>query len=325
MSKQVAIFLAGQHGDQMTAMSCLKFKEELWGSDCHIIWYSSKENMDLFAHQDIEVREFPRGYGYPEMVVEENRKLFIQGLPPAWEDFLPLVDENNMLNIELAKSYPSLAGIDIGYFPAPHQVPMSFRNGLNYPLVSKKVFKIPDEYEWHPVLKFSDEERQNVKEFIDSMGEGKKVLVETFAGSGQSVLDESMIEMIIWQCQYHWPGCKLIFASHKYLRAKEEFPQGFFEKENIYSAKQFTVRQCALIAGHCDLILSVSSGITVAASCWENKDKACPILQFTGSAVCGTAEIALSDFEMVTADYKPFEKARDEYQDKLLEMLNKYK
>lgn len=43
-----------------------------------------------------------------------------------------------------------------------------------------------------------------------------------------------------------------------------------------------------------------------------------------GSEVCGTRDLALGHFEAVTADYKRFEDAKDEYHSKLIELLNKY-
>jgi len=317
--KTIGIFLAGQQGDIMAASSVLKYREELWGN-AKIVWYIDDINRDLLAHQDIELRTFPRGFGYPEMVIEENKKLIELGREPIWEDWKPLVDENNHLNLELKKDYPSLADIDYGYFPAPHQIPVTKRHNVEYSNCSKMVFGIPDSYEWHPYLEFSEEDYDKVEYFLDKIGKGKIVCFETFAGSGQSLLDEEMIVKAMSICKEYWEDCIFIFASHKFLRKNETFPSYLFEQYGVYSCALFTVRQCALIAGSSDLIISVSSGITVAASCWYNKPA--PILQFCGSEICSTKSIALGRFELVTADEKSLSSAKNEFYEKLKILLN---
>lgn len=321
--KTIGIFLHGQQGDIMSAMSVLRYRNELWGDDHKIVWYSSKENFDLFKHQDIEVREFPRGFGYPDMVKTENKKLVDAGKEPIWEDWSPLVDGNNQLNLQLKNNFPSLVGIDGGYFPAPHQVPVPKRHGISYPDVSRKVFGISDNIEWHPVLKFSEDEKLRATEFIKNMGEGKRVIIESFAGSGQSRMNEEMIVATMNKCNDIWGKCNFIFASHKFLRDNETFPAYLFENSKVHSSKEFTVRQCALICAQSDLMISVSSGITVAASCWDLPQP--PTIQFTGSYICSTRTLAKSHFELVTADDKTFDAAQQEYFDKLEKLLNHYK
>lgn len=303
--RTVAIFMHGQNGDIMEAMGFLKYLDALeymdtWGK-CRIVWYASMENWDIFKHQDIEVREFPRGFGYPEMVVEENRKLIEKGEAPVWEDWKPLVDENNHLNLELKKNYPSLNDIDYGYFPAPHQVPANKREGIEYGLVAKKVYGIPDKWPWHPVLKFSDQERQDAVDFMNGLlYYTKTVAIESFAGSGQSAMNDANIREAMRLCREILGPCNFIFVSHKYLRTQEQFPEDILNQDGVYSAKQFTVRQCALVVGKCDLLISVSSGISVASSCWDNK--ATPIIQYCGSRICSTQAIALGRFELADSE-----------------------
>lgn len=323
MGKRVAICCHGQVGDIMTAMSVLKYKNELWGSDCKVVWFASKENWDIFKHSHIEVREFPRGFGYPEMVVEENRKLIEKGELPVWEDWKPLVDENNHLNLELAKNVPSLSEFDFGYFPAPHQVPHNKRLNVDYPNVSRKVFGLPNNYEWHPVLEFSDEEKIKADEYMTKLPSGKIIFWETFAGSGQTFLTEEMVERGMWICREYWKGCNFIFGSHKFLSGNEQFPQGFFERNGVYSCSDFTARQTALISGRCDLILSVSSGLCVAASCWGNNPV--PIIQAAGSFICSTQSLALGKFELVTSEHKSYETAKDDFYLALINHLTENK
>lgn len=321
--KTIAIFLAGQSGDIMEASGVLRYRKELWG-DHKLVWFIDDANRDLLKHQDIELREFPRGFGYPEMVVEENKKLVDAGKEPIWEDWQPLVDENNHLNLELKKNFTSLDDIDYGYFPAPHQIPVTKRHNIEYSNCSKIVFGVPEHWAWHPVLDFDEEDFEAAEQFEIEIGKGNKfVYIETFAGSGQSLLDSEMIAKAMDLCNKYWGNCKFIFASHKFLRNHETFPEFLFKSRNVYSCAKFSVRQCALIAGGSDLILSVSSGLTVAASCWYNKPVA--ILQFAGSEVCSTKAIALGRFELVTADEKSLSNAKEEYYQRLIQLLNEYK
>lgn len=319
--KTIGILCHGQVGDCMVITSVFRYRKELWG-DCKIIWWIAEENKDLLKYQDVEVRIFPRGFGYPQMVIEENKKL--EGTDkPIWEDWLPLVDANNHLNLELKNNYPSLTELDYGYFPAPHQVSVIKRHGWEYSEVSKKVFGVPDHYEWHPSLLFSNEERNNAGIFINNLPPGKKIFWETFAGSGQSRANKEMIQRSMDICREQWPGCIFIFASHKFLREEEEWPLWLIEQLDVYLARKFTARQCALIANLSDLMISVSSGITVASSAWDIRQP--PTIQFCGSTVCGTKYISHCDFKLVTADDKPFEYAKAEYYAKLTELLKTYK
>lgn len=320
--KTVAIFMAGQAGDILSASSVLRYRDELWGNH-KLVWYIDDANRDLLKYQDIELRTFPRGFGYPEMVIEENLKLVEQGKEPVWEDWAPLVNPDNTMNTELKKQYPSLADIDIGYFPAPHQMPVSRRHGIDYPNVSRKVFGIPDHYEWHPVIMCHPEELDMAAIFIEDMAEGKTVMIETFAGSGQSKMFEEMVIGAMNICEREWGACNFLFASHKFLRHKEQFPEGFFEAPNVYSLAEFTVRQCGIVAKMSDLLISVSSGITVAASAWGAPQP--PTVQFTGSFICSTKSLANGPFMLVTADGKPLRAAEMEFYNDLTETLKKYK
>lgn len=329
MSKTIGIFCAGQAGDCMTISSVLKYKNELWGEDAKIVWYISNDNKDLLKHQDIEIREFPRGYGYPQMVLDENAKLIEQGKEPIWEDWQPLVDKNNHMNLELKSNYPSLADIDFGYFPAPHQISVQKRHGWEYAICSKKVFGINDDLAWHPVLKFSEEEIREVNEFWDKIfllffnPKGKVVAIESFAGSGQSKISDIQIINSMDICKRIYPDCNFIFMSHKFVNGNEKFPEGLTDSVGITTASHFTVRQCALVVGKCDLLISVSSGIAVASSCWGNHPT--PIIQLCGSLVCSTKLLSLGRFELITTDDKTPKDWWNEFEMKLIQILNDIK
>jgi len=311
LSGKVGIGLPGQAGDLMTAMSALYYREQFFPGK-EIVWFANMPNIDCLKYAQIsEVRAWPwPGNGLPPDAVGDYDKL--------------VCNENNRLNKELAKNYEALADLDEMYFPAPWMLAPQKRHGIDYPNCSRKVFGIPNDYPWHPVLEFSDSELLNVYQFMTKTRTTKNILFETFAGSSQSKLTHEMVIEAIRLCKQEWPGCKIYFASHKYLREQENFPEGFFEQENVFSCSQFTVRQCGILNNHVDLIISVSSGITVACSHWGAKNT--PVIQYTGSFICSTKSLAEGrEFELITADNKTPEQSQNEFYYALTNLLNKYK
>jgi hypothetical protein len=319
LSGKVGVFLPGQNGDLMTAMSVLKYRDQVFGNK-EIIWFANMPNADALRYAPIsEVRPWPWAGN---------------GLPDGTPDFYPLLcDENNRLNKELAKKYELTADLDDGYFPAPWMLPPQKRHGIDYPNCSRKVFGIPDDYPWHPLLGFSDEEKKDATRFIINTVKPFKftkpgsmlVFVETFAGSSQSIMNDDMIRRAIGILRMDFPRHWIfIFGSHKYLRTEEEFPDGWFQQEGFYSAAQFSPRQCALIADQCDLMISVSSGITVGASAWDISQP--PTVQFCGSFVCSTKSLSnTEEFELITADNKSQDDSQNEFYEALKKLLNKRK
>lgn len=307
---KVGVGLPGQMGDVMTAMSVLKYREELFMNK-EIIWFANSPNADCLRYAPIsEVRPWP----WPG-----------NGLPLSHPgDLWPILcNENNRLNKELAKQYELTCDLDEMYFPAPYMIESEKRHNISYNNCSKKVFGLPDVYEWHPMLSFSDEERQGANFFMGNMGGTKRVFIETFAGSSQSILDEEMVDRAIELCNEHWKDCLFIFGSHKFLRGQEQFPDRLLARGDTTSISKFTPRQSALISEQCDLMLSVSSGLTVAASAWGVKQ---PVtVQFCGSEICSTQAISHCDFKLVTADNKTFAQAKDEYYSTLEKILIRYK
>lgn len=302
---KVGIFIPGQVGDCATSMSVLKYRKEIFGNK-KIIWFINYPNADLLRYAPIsEVRPWLwAGNGLKE------------GTP----DFYPLLcNENNRLNKELAKEYELTADLDDGYFPAPYMLTSKQRHGLNYPNVSKKVFGVDMILPWHPVLTVSDNEYARVKIFMDDLPKGRKnIIFETFAGSGQSKLTHEMVLNAMRICEQGYGGnCNFIFVSHKYLKHQESFPDNFFT-DNVFSAAKFMPRVCGQIANYCDLFISVSSGISCVSSCWGNKPVV--MLQYCGSAVCGTKELALGKCVQVFSDNKP-DLGEKEFYNKLKQIL----
>lgn len=310
------IFCQGQIGDTATVMSVLKYKDELF-PDKDIVWFINSPNCDLLKYnrEVSEVREWPWAGN---------------GLPIGTPDFYPLLcDENNKLNKELAKEYELTKDLEDGIFPATWMVDIDKRRGVSYPNVSKQLFGIPEDWEWHPLLYFSVEEFEMALDFMKkikpsySHSKGNIFAIETFAGSGQAKVTAIQIIDAMDICRKVYGECYFVFVSHKFINGDENFPEGLINNVDVFSASHFTVRQCALIVGFCEMLISVSSGVTVAASCWNNN--VVPILQFCGSKICGTQEISLGEFVMVTHDDKSLRSAWEEFKTKLIELLHKIK
>jgi len=305
---KIGVFLPGQNGDLITATSVLHHLDLMFPGK-QIIWFTNAPNADALRYGPVsEVRPWPwAGNGLPE------------GTP----DFYPLLcNTENRLNLGMASRFELTADLEDGYFPAPWMVAVENRHNVDYPNVSKKVFKVPEGAPWGPCLHFSAKETEDAAEFIASLPPGRKnILLETFAGSGQSILDESMVTGFMNRCNEKWGQCNFIFASHKFLHSYPKFPEGFFDLPNIYSCARFTVRQCAQVARHCHLMLSVSSGIACAVSCLTVPP---PMLQFCGSWICSTKSLNNGGiFELVTADLRTLEDAKAEFYAKLDKLLNK--
>ena len=310
LSGKIGIGLPGQAGDLMTGMSILKYRDQIFPGK-EIIWFAHQANADCLKYAPIsEVRAWPWANN---------------GLPDGTPDLYPLVcDENNRLNKEIAKDYEIVSDLEEMYFPAPWMLPPQKRHGIDYPNCSRNVFGIDPMYEWHPVLNHSQEEIESVYDFMQQFPKTKSVLIETFAGSDQSKWDHSMTENAIRLCREKWGGCNIFFASHKYLRAQEQFPENFFDQEGVYHCAHFTPRMFALLQDYCQLIISVSSGITVACSAWGTLPT--PVIQFCGSFICSTKSLAKGrHFELITADNKLLQIAQAEFGLRLEEILNKLK
>lgn len=296
---KVGVFLFGQVGDLATAMSVLKYRNELWPNK-EIIWYANFPNADLLRYSPVsEVRPW---------LWAGN------GLPAGCPDYYPLLsNENNRLNRELASKYEGTKDLEDGYFPAPHMLPSEKRHGIDYPNVSRKVFGIGPDREWHPYLYFSDEERQTAREFMSKLPKGKKIILETYCGSGQSIWDDEITNLTMTTCRLRHGPCNFIFTSHKNH-------DQFKGEEGYVSASHFTARQCALLNDHADLFIGISSGISVVTSCWGSKPT--PKLQFCGSHICSTVTLANGPITLVTSDDKLRHTAISEYENKLKQILN---
>lgn len=329
MKRRIGIILPHQHGDLLTATGALYYREELWPNS-DIIWFCNDSHKDLLKYQDVELRNFPHGWEIPQndliyKYADRIKKDKEDGLPD-WEDLSLAKNQYNKLNQEIKHKFNSLKDLDEAYYPAPWMLTMAQRHGFQYPNISKRIFEIPMKYEWHPVLSFSEQERIDAKEFIEGMTYlNKTVVIESFCGSGQSLLNDTMVRETMRVCREVFGVCNFVFVSHKYLNGNEIFPEDLKNEQGVYFASHFTVRQCALIIKECDLLISTSSGVTVAASCWENKDARFKTLQYTGSLMCSTIALREKDFELITYDDLPLHIAENNYYAALNKLLNQIK
>ena len=327
MGKRIAIFLHGQSGDILEASSVLRYKDELWGDDCEITWFIQDENRDLFKHNPyLKLKQFPHGYGIPEsdmntIYAERIAKDKADG-KPEWFDLSQVKTHDNKLDQTKKHLWvPVIGSFDIGYFPAPHQMSPEQRHGLEYSLCSKKVFEVPDSYEWHPVLYWDEGEINVIKAFGESVRLrcNKVIIIESYCGSGQSVIDDDLIRITMAICIEKFGRCEFLFVSHKYLNKQPEFPEWLLSRGDVFFCGSDTVRQAALLNDIADLMICISSGISVATSAWGLKPT--PKIQYCGSVICSTKSIAIGGFHLVESDYKPKEQADKEFFCKLEEIL----
>lgn len=312
---KIGIFCPGQAGDLCTVLSVLKYSDELWPNK-EIVFFTNFPNADSLRFSNVsEVRPYPWAGN---------------GLKEGTLDFYPMLCTDNRLNKELAKEYELTADLEDGYFPTPWMVNSDKQDGIDYPNISKMIFGLlpldgtPYQHEWHPFLHWSFEERCDVDDFISKLPKGRKtILLETFCGSGQSAYwDEALTRKIMATCREKLGDVNFVFGSHKHKGGVDNIGipnEEFIDAGNVVSAAHFTVRQAALINNYCDLIICMSSGISVSTSAWGLKPT--PKLQYCGSRKCSTVALANGPIYLITTDFKQKPVADAEFFNKLDEIL----
>jgi hypothetical protein len=312
---KIGIFLPGQHGDMAYATSVLKYKDIMW-PDKNIVWFCSKlpnrPCIDILKFNDAisEIRHWPEGYELPGRCVTDSPLAISKG-DPAWEDFSILKTADNRLHQEHKYKFESTKDLDEGYFPAAWMMPN--RGDLPYANIAKKIFEVPLDYPWHPYLCFSNEERQKAYEFVDVLPYEKTIMMETFMGSHDVRWTDDMTRNTMRLCRNKFGKCNFIFASATVDHSK-------FMDEGVVSANDFTVRQAALLANHCDLFIGVCSGISVTISCWGNKP--IPRIEWCSNPIISMASIANGPIERIVFDNIPAHISRQQLELKTIEVLN---
>lgn len=302
---KIGIFLPSGAGDIMTAMSVLIYKDELWKRK-DIVWFCNMPNADVFRFNDViaEIRPYPW-----------------EGI--SVDPYSQLRTEENRLNQKRKHEFEITTDLEDGYFPAPWMIPTEKRGQIEYPNISRQIFGIEDHLTWRPYLCFSEEERTKVTDFIRSFPKRKNILIETGFNSNQSGWDTDLTERTIKICKEYWGECNFFFAS---LNSNAESFGGI-------PCNDFTVRQTALIHNLCDLFIGVSSGVSVATSCWSSKW--IPKIQFCNSIQCSTRAFTLADgnltiiypdeLENMMGIEQKLNSLKTRYEDQLIEILKYYK
>jgi hypothetical protein len=305
---KIGIFLPGGNGDIMSAMSVLKYKDTLWPNK-DVVWFcgnngsvrtdgpagriiSGSEYREVLKYNDAisEVRYWPHGWREPGNCESQNLVNMARG-EPLWADFSVLKDSNNHLDLSRKHLFESTKDLEQGYFPAPWMVETAEqRNGVDYPNFSRKVFGADSSWVWHPYLCFLDEERKAAESFCLRLPYKKTVMLETVSSSFASPMDDDLIREIVSTCRAKLGECNFIFASFN-------DNSRFFDDIGMVSCSCFTMRQTALVNNYCDLFVGISSGISVATSCWGNKPV--PKLQYCGNFRESTVSLANGPIELV--------------------------
>lgn len=262
--KKIGIFLPGANGDIMSAMSVLKYKNIAF-KDREIVWFCSPPQSEVLNYAPVEIR--------------------------PWEDFSSILpfrrnDKKDNRNYqEIKKDFQSLKDIEEEYFPAPwlYLPDDKERFGIDYPNISKKIFKINDNLEWHPMLYHTNYEKEMIKDFCEKLPFNKTIMLETECRSSQSSWDDNMTIETINLCRKKLGKCNFIFGSLK-------DSSKFFDDIGMVSCSAFTLRQAALVNNYVDLFIGISSGLSVAVNCWGNKPT--PKIQYTNSFICSTVSIS---------------------------------
>ncbi len=320
LNNKIGIFLPGASGDIAHAMSVLKYKDIMWpGKD--IIWfcnllpqshlgYPPRTDMLKFNDAISEVRHWPEGFRLSERCIEENLTVAAKGELP-WADFSVLMTADNRLNQETKYNFESTKDLDEGYFPAPWLMP-NRPPDTHYGDVSRIVYGADNSLPWRPYLCFSDEEREKAKEFRATLPHDKTIMLETFMVSGDVHWTDDMTRNTMRLCREKLGKCNFVFACNKdYSR--------FFDDPGVVSCSHFTIRQCALIFNHCDLFIGVSSGISIAVSCWGNKP--IPRIEWAGSPKISAAAHANGPVASIFFDEIPLPVAELQLEQKLIETL----
>lgn len=299
---KIGIFAPEQHGDMALCTAILKYKDIMWpGKD--IVWFANKAPhkatyLDMLNYNDAisEIRDWPKF--------------------KTMEDFRSCVDPNGQLVLNRRSDFESMQDLDNGYFPAPWCVlPNNDLNNVNYSNIPRLVCGIDPSLEWHPYLGFSDEERENAKDFCSALPHSKTIMLETqLRSAGNFNLADDTIRSLMALCRKKFDKCNFIFASMMDHLSYVDDP-------GVVSASQFTVRQTALLNNHADLFIGVCSGITMAASCWGNKPT--PRIELCGTPIVSSV-IANGPVTSVICDNFSLAQMKIGLEQALQETLNKF-
>lgn len=276
--KKVGIFVPEQHGDIALSTSGLKYKASLW-PDHAVIWFGHLDNpgkvtyLDMLKHNDLidEIRPWPKF-----STMEHFRSFSVRG----------------KLVMDRIGDFDSTKDLDFGFFPAPWCVMPGFE-GTTYPEISRTIYGADRSLSWHPYLGFCQQDHEMARAFIASLPHKKTVILETeLRSAGMFQLADDTVRTLMQICRTKWGNVNFVFAS-KIDHSK------YVDDPGVVSGSQFTVRQLALVHDHCDLMIGVCSGITMACSSWGRKPV--PRVELCGGPLA-TSSIANGPLTSVICD-----------------------
>lgn len=310
---KIGIFLPANNGDVMSAMSVLKYADMLW-PDKQVIWFCNPPVADAFRYNDAvdEVRPYPWEGAEVDFNTNGMRN-----------------EHNNRLNMKKAKEFEITADLSDGYFPAPWMFEPSQRPPIEYPNISRQVFGVGDSWEWHPYLCFSQEEREQIAHFVKALMPYRTIMLETVCHSNQSAWNDNLTRKTMELCRYYFGHCNFLFAAEENVDRFNTSLGNDILGSILPLKKDLTIRQTALLINHCSLFVGVSSGISVATSCWGSKPV--PKLQYCGNRICSTAAMATGPIEVIECEKYTsgpdwdHTAAEQVFETKLREILNQLK
>lgn len=301
MRGKVGIFAPSQVGDIITTTAVFKYRDQIW-PDKDIIWFTDNYTDALKFSPVAEIRPWS-AYDYRSLKVNSG-----------------VGDGNNRLDLNAVKAIPSLADIDVGYFPLPWMLErVEQRQGIIYPQISQRIFGINLSLPWRPMLSFSDDEKKMVADMMAALPHKRTVMFEN-SPCDYSAWNDDNTRMVMSACRAKWGSANFFFASGGH-RSGNDMTR-FFDDAGCVSGSSLTARQMALVNDHCDLFIGVAGALTFATSCWGAKPV--PKLIYTGSEIFGARSIANGRIEIVPMEGHAHNKASADadFQDKLAALLS---
>lgn len=271
LTGKIGIFAPVANCDLITVTSVLHYREILW-PEKDVVWFANPPHADALKYSAVEVRPFP-----PEWVNDVGAALGLK-------------NRQNRLCQVRKHDFESTRDLDDGFFPVPWMFTAEQRHGVSYPNVSKRLFGIDASWPWHPVLNFSDKEREEVRDLCARLPHSRTVMLETEAVSGHSAWNDGLTRRTMRVCREVLGPCNFVFAS---LGDHSRF----FDDEGVASCSHLTVRQASLVNDYSDLFVGVSSGLSVSTSRWGARPT--PKVQYCGSWVCSTVDLAMGPISLV--------------------------
>jgi hypothetical protein len=277
---KIGIFAPSQVGDVITATSVLKYRDEIW-PDKDIVWFCNEGNADALKFSSVaEVRPYT-AENYIALKVNSGVG---QGM--------------NRLDIQRAKGIPSVADLEVGYFPLPWMLEhVNQRDGILYPQISQRIFGCDVSRPWRPCLSFSNDERGMVAEMMSALPNQKTIMFEN-SPCDYSAWNDGMTRMVMSMARAKWGNVNFFFASGG-SRSGNDMSR-FFDDAGCISGSNLTARQAALVNDHCHLFVGVAGALTFASSCWGAKPV--PKLIYTGCVQFGAHYVANGKIEVVTTE-----------------------